>query len=62
MKYVADVVDQLSPAAVKYCELVVEKKSRVAFHASDDVVLNERPAAVKYCDDEVEKKLLTDFQ
>jgi hypothetical protein len=37
---------------------VVEKKSRVFFQASDDVVLNERPTEVKYAAELVLKKLL----
>ena len=40
---------------------MVEKKSRVAFHASLLVVLNERPTEVKYVAELVEKKLFTFF-
>ena len=58
MKYIALVVDHERPTDAKYADEVVEKKSRVAFHASDDVVENERPTEVKYAADEVEKKLL----
>jgi hypothetical protein len=50
------VVLKARPTDVKYVALVVEKKSRVAFHASVEVVENERPAATKYCSDVVEKK------
>ncbi len=40
---------------------MVEKKSRVAFQASDEVVENERPTLVKYVADVVEKKSLVFF-
>ena len=41
--------------------LVVEKKSRLFFHASELVVENARPALVKARALVVEKKLLTDL-
>ncbi len=47
MKCIADVVDHERPTLAKYAELVVLKKSRVAFHASVLVVLNARPTDVK---------------
>mgnify|MGYP001605979736 CR=1 FL=1 len=56
MKYIALVVDHERPTDAKYADEVVEKKSRVAFHASDDVVENERPTEVKYVAELVEKK------
>jgi hypothetical protein len=54
MKVMALVVENERPAAVKYAELVVEKKLRVSFQASLLVVLNESPADVKKFADEVE--------
>ena len=56
MKAIAEVVDQLSPAAVKYCDDVVEKKLFTFFQASALVVENERPTEVKYAAELVEKK------
>lgn len=61
-KCCAEVVDHESPTLAKYAEDVVEKKSRVACHASFEVVENARPTEVKYDALVVLKKLLTDFQ
>ena len=47
---------------MKYCDDVVEKKSRVVFQASLLVVENARPTDEKYVTDEVEKKSFADFQ
>jgi hypothetical protein len=48
------VVDHERPTDARYCADEVEKKSRVTFHASADVVENESPADAKYVADVVE--------
>ena len=55
-------MDHERPAAVKYCDDVVEKKSRAFFQTSLLVVENARPTDEKYVTDEVEKKSFADFQ